>query len=360
MRKYQILNILLTLQTLAFSQNMNNIQMPQILNENARTTIRIPDILGYKTLKCDFHMHTVFSDGIVWPTVRVEEAWQEGLDAIAITDHIEKNPSKKFVGGDDNSAYEIALPLAKEKDIILIHAGEITRGMPPGHFNALFIDDTQKLDVANWHDAFAEAKKQGAFIMWNHPGWKAQQPDSCRWWPEHTELYNNGMLHAVEVFNEAEWYPIALSWCIEKNLAPIANSDIHGITAGMYNLGEYHRPLTLVFAKDRSEEALKEALFAKRTVAWFGNNLAGEELFLSEIFKAAIGVKLLQKKDKTEVYLLTNNSDIPVLLRSAKTNLTIPGNSEMMVTIKEGENKFGVDNFFIDGTRRLEVVISEN
>ena len=26
-------------------------------------------------------MHTVFSDGVVWPSVRVEEAWREGLDA---------------------------------------------------------------------------------------------------------------------------------------------------------------------------------------------------------------------------------------------------------------------------------------
>jgi hypothetical protein len=36
-----------------------------------RREINIPDILGYKTLKCDFHIHTVFSDGDVWPTVRV-------------------------------------------------------------------------------------------------------------------------------------------------------------------------------------------------------------------------------------------------------------------------------------------------
>ncbi|MHC4330495.1 MAG: hypothetical protein ACYSWW_20505 [Planctomycetota bacterium] len=35
--------------------------------------INFPDILGYKTLKCDFHMHTVFSDGQVWPTTRVDE-----------------------------------------------------------------------------------------------------------------------------------------------------------------------------------------------------------------------------------------------------------------------------------------------
>jgi len=56
--------------------------------------INFPDIMGYKTLKCDFHMHTVFSDGQVWPTTRVTEAVRQGLDAIAITDHIEYQPHK--------------------------------------------------------------------------------------------------------------------------------------------------------------------------------------------------------------------------------------------------------------------------
>ncbi len=56
--------------------------------------INIPDIPGYITLKCDFHMHTVFSDGIVWPTYRVNEAWEDGLDVIAISDHLEYQPKR--------------------------------------------------------------------------------------------------------------------------------------------------------------------------------------------------------------------------------------------------------------------------
>ncbi len=36
--------------------------------------INFPDIPGYKTLLCDFHQHTVFSDGSVWPNIRVQEA----------------------------------------------------------------------------------------------------------------------------------------------------------------------------------------------------------------------------------------------------------------------------------------------
>ena len=64
----------------------------------ARRELRLPEIDGYQLLKCDFHVHTIFSDGIVWPTLRVQEAWEEGLDAIAITDHIEGQPARQHVG----------------------------------------------------------------------------------------------------------------------------------------------------------------------------------------------------------------------------------------------------------------------
>ena len=76
---------------------------------NVRTEIDIPEIPGYVTLKCDFHMHTVFSDGLVWPTVRVGEAWKEGLNALAISDHIEYQPHRKDIPTDHNRSYEIAL-----------------------------------------------------------------------------------------------------------------------------------------------------------------------------------------------------------------------------------------------------------
>lgn len=68
---------------IAYPKQPNN-----ILNEN-RSPLRLPQVDNYKILKCDFHMHTVFSDGTVWPTTRVEEAFREGLDAISITEHLE-------------------------------------------------------------------------------------------------------------------------------------------------------------------------------------------------------------------------------------------------------------------------------
>ena len=63
------------------AQNVNKIYVPESIGD-VRQEVVIPDVAGYKVLKCDFHIHTVFSDGDVWPTYRVTEAWKDGLDVI--------------------------------------------------------------------------------------------------------------------------------------------------------------------------------------------------------------------------------------------------------------------------------------
>ncbi|MHC4570194.1 MAG: PHP domain-containing protein [Planctomycetota bacterium] len=83
-------------------------------------------------------MHTVFSDGQVWPTTRVAEAVREGLDAIAITDHIEYQPHKDDIPTNHGRSNQIAEGAAKKSNLLFPLAAEITRSTPPGHFNALF------------------------------------------------------------------------------------------------------------------------------------------------------------------------------------------------------------------------------
>jgi hypothetical protein len=80
-----------------------------------RKIINLPDLAGYVTLKCDFHMHTVFSDGNVWPTVRIDEALRDGLDAIAITDHLEYSPHADYIPADHNAAWKTGEGYARER-----------------------------------------------------------------------------------------------------------------------------------------------------------------------------------------------------------------------------------------------------
>jgi hypothetical protein len=257
-----------------------------------RRAVRIPDIPGYRTLKCDLHTHTVFSDGSVWPDVRAEEAWREGLDAIAITDHIEYQPHAEDLPTNHDRSYDIAKPHGDQLSLTVIRGSEVTRDMPPGHLNAIFLRSSVPLETETWRDALKAAHEQGAFIFWNHPGWTGQQPDGiARWYPEHTELVEKGLLDGIEVVNGRFYDPEAHRWCLEKDLAILSSSDIHAPLNLDYLVHEGdHRPMTLVFAKDTSAEAIHEALIDRRTAAYSGKMLIGKEEFLRPIFESSIEV----------------------------------------------------------------------
>ena len=285
----------------------------------ARQEVKIPDIPGYRTLKCDFHMHTIFSDGQVWPTVRVEEAWREGLDAFAITDHLEYKPHGKDVRPDNNRAYEIAKPAADEKGLIIIKGAEITRDMPPGHFNALFIKDAKPLDTNDWKDVMKNAQAQGVFVFWNHPGWTGQQPDGVpRWYPEHNEIYEKGWMQGIEVVNENEYYPLVFKWAKEKKLTIMGDSDIHEPTSMFFDSSKgEHRPMTLVFAKESTEDSIKEALLAHRTAVYYKNSIIGDEQYLRPIFDKSVqlsGAEVTIKGKGKAFIRIRNNSQLDLEL----------------------------------------------
>jgi len=288
-----------------------------------REHIAIPDIPGYTTLKCDFHMHTVFSDGNVWPTVRADEIWLEGLDGFAITDHIEYLPYKADVAKNFNRSCDIARPRAERLGLIIIRGAEITRDMPPGHLNAIFLKDADPLETPEWRDAIGAAAEQNAFIMWNHPGWTGQQPDGvARWYPEHTELLEKGWMHGVEIVNGHDYYPEVHRWAIEKKLTVIGNSDVHSPIHMSYDLGAgERRPMTLVFARSRDAAGIREALFERRTAVYWDDRLFGEERYLMAIFLASVEIlnpeQTVERNRKFWVRI-SNSSDIPFELRIRK------------------------------------------
>ena len=89
-----------TLRGSAQLQGLEVVKVPEAQQPYSGEYIYIPDVEGYKTLKCDFHTHTIFSDGDIKPENRVWEAAIRGLDVIAITDHIEYRPNKDYIKAD--------------------------------------------------------------------------------------------------------------------------------------------------------------------------------------------------------------------------------------------------------------------
>jgi len=313
--------------------------------QEVRIVPRIPEIPDYVMLKCDFHIHTVFSDGTVWPTVRAEEAWRNGLDAFSITDHIEYLPHEADMKINFNRSYEIAKPSADSMNLLIIKGAEITRSMPPGHFNAIFLNDVTPLKTEDYKDSMKAAIDQGAFIFWNHPPFP-QPEGKCVWYPEHEELYQKGWLKGIEVVNGLDYYPEAHKWCIEKKLTMMADSDIHDPINLDYDINNGQlRPMTLVLAKERSIEGIKEALLAHRTVIYSKNMLIGKADYLKPIFdgsieisnpqvtikgKGSVRIEVYNKSDIT--YELTSDGELPEV--SFPKNIKLPAGKAILFTLK--------------------------
>jgi len=302
-------------------------------------TIEFPDIPGYKTLVCDFHQHTVFSDGEVWPTIRVREALNDGLDAISITDHIEYQPhSEDIPHPDRNRPYHIALEAAENTGLLVFSGSEITRDMPPGHANAIFLPDANKLVGLDSMEVFREAKKQGAFVFWNHPHWYAQSPNGTAILTRiHKQLIKEGLIKGIEIVNEHSYSDEALKIAIDNKLTMIGSSDIHDLIDWHYNTAEGgHRPVTLVFAKENNEESVREALQLGRTAVWFDQTLIGKDEFLVPLIQQSIVIRKTQVMESytgksTVVSIsLENISDSDYILEN-QTDFTFYDNTDVVM-----------------------------
>jgi hypothetical protein len=284
--------------------------------------IEFPDVPDYLTIVCDLHQHTVFSDGNVWPTIRVEEALRDGIDAISLTEHLEYQPHRDDIPHPDrNRSFEIAKKFANANDLLVIHGAEITRRMPPGHCNAIFIQDANKLLVSDSLAVFQAAKAQGAFVFWNHPNWTSQRADGIsRLTPFHKQLIAEDLLHGIEVVNEHTYSAEALQIALENDLAIMGTSDIHGLIDWDYQVqdGSGHRPVTLVFAKEKSEAAIKKALLDRRTAVWFNNTLIGKEENLLPLLNSCLKLeKATYQTDKTVAdVIIENRSDADLILEN--------------------------------------------
>lgn len=347
--------------------------------------IEFPDTDKYLTIVADLHTHSVFSDGHVWPNIRISEALRDGLDAIAITEHLEYQPHISDIPHKDrNTAYRIAAEAAKNTNLIVISGSEITRENPIGHMNAIFIEDSNKLmsldkskiaeaaklveerkdevavhggmDMANhlalaslWPVANAvnKANEQGGFVFWNHPTYKVNNGIATLS-EEHIEFIKNGTLHGIEVVNENIFSEEALTIALEYNLTIIGTSDVHNLIDWDYSSHQgQHRPVTLILAEERTKPAIKEALMKGRTIVWYKNLLIGRENNIQPLLNAMMRIDSARYQDNSEILevIIKNNSDTKIQM----TNLSdysftsnhdiieIPAHSTINLNVKTKE-----------------------
>ena len=311
-----------------------------------RHEVVLPQVNGYNVYKADLHTHSIFSDGSVAPEYRVKEAWLDGLDVMAVTEHIEyrrheptfvkylENYEKKNVeavnydlinepadkGGikvDLNMVVELSQQAAAQYGLLIIPGVEITRHPQMiGHYNALFTTDNNTIYDADPLQSFRNAKAQGALIQHNHPGWQRKSLDM----PEfEVQAYGEGLIDGIEIMNGSEFYPKAVERAKEHGLFVSANTDVHGITATDY---PESRNMTFILAKEKTLPAIREAIEAHRTLAYAFGNVAGDEQLLKDFFLACVKFEPVMKDYKNrQIFTITNTTSIPFAFRIGGGNV---------------------------------------
>ena len=359
----------------SFYVDANNPEMvhPIEARDVHRKEIVIPQVNGFNVYKADLHTHTIYSDAQVLPKYRIREAWQDGMDIIAVTEHVEYRPveadlvnylekytDKKHkeavnhrIGADGttkdgimvdlNTAVQISQKLGKSYGLTIIPGLEITRDANEiGHFNALFTTDNNLIYDPDPYQSILNAKAQNALVQHNHPGWKRTKLGYSEW---QKKVYEEGLVDGVEVVNGDEIYPGIVDRCAKEGLYITANTDIHATTAADYRVNGSDRPMTLVFAKDKSLESVREALEAQRTLAFAFNNVWGADQLLKDLFLACVKVELVAGRK----YQLTNISSIPFVLQQKGSNRVHldPSTSIFMSVPKDGKAlEFAVVNMW--------------
>ena len=362
---------------------------------------RVPDIPGYVTLAGDLHIHTCFSDGTVWPTTRVAEAAYDGLDFLAITDHLDSRHQKMKKKGyftektDQNTSYLLAKEVSRKYGVDVFHGAELTRGLRivPAHFNVHFIDDAMPiLKALESEDSAIDdpmtreqtallnglkaARAQKAFITFNHPNWHPQQPVKTEWMPLHEAVFKSGLMDGIEIVNgDTGLCKEGFHWAIERGLTVVSGTDSH---APMFEDVDYQagekRPRTLVFAKDRTQDSIREALFAGRTIVYHDGCFYGAEANVRPFFNEALKVVSTSVKEKSISMKVQNVTSVPIVLSkdagsenlSVRFQTTVNPGETVVISVQPiyGAPKFDFDecdlnfkvlNYFVDADTPLSV-----
>ena len=308
------------------SNNKDVLRITRRANNDSRSEIVIPQVNGYNVYKADLHSHTIFSDGKVTPEWRVEEAWQDGLDIVAITDHIENRPyvtrlpkylngvevqvqNEKEISVDLNASVRLAQDQAKKLNMLLIPGAEVSRPYKTvGHLNALFTTDNNAIPDDDPLQALRNAKAQGALVQFNHPGTGRTSLDLTEF---EINAYKEGLIDGIEIFNNNGFYPKAIDRALEKGLFMSGNSDVHTTTDIAYSDATLARNITLILAKEKTMDAVKDALVNRRTIAYGFDQIAGEETLIKDLFNACVTAEFVRVDSKgNTIFNLTNMSSL--------------------------------------------------
>ena len=342
-----------------------------------RTEIILPQVDGLNCYTAELHAHTIFSDGELTPEERVKEAWCDGLDILAMTDHIEtrrherdflkflkgyspdkkgfepintrvsrgKHADERGIVSDLNFSTELALKAAMNyPELTIIKGCEISREpVHIGHYCALFTKDNNAIYSRDDAQAIRNARAQGAIITHNHPGWERTTCDMSEF---HKKVYSEGLIDGVEIVNGSSFYPEIVRRAVDMKLYMVAATDIHASTASLYGKQNFFREMTLIFAKDKSEKSLRKALLSQKTLGYCGGNIIGEESLLAKFFQASVTAKYITTGKNGVHISLTNHTSFDYTLEHNGTIISLPAFHTVKVNLSGDKAVFSVQNMY--------------
>jgi hypothetical protein len=110
----------------------------------------------------------------------------------------------------------------------------------------------------------------------------------------------------------------------------------------------------LVLAKERTVESVREAFFAKRTIAWAANMLWGSQQWLSPLFKASVTIKTVTPGTLE----ITNTSSLPIIVSIGGSVVNLSKDITCQVFRSKNVRNITVSNWMTGMNKSLEVPLN--
>ena len=147
----------------------------------------------------------------------------------------------------------------------------------------------------------------------------------------------------------------------------LGNSDIHAPSIEYHYTPQEHRTLTLIFAKEKTAESVREALFAGRTAVWHENRLIGRTEHLKPLFDRCVTVSKPHyvNGNNTAFFEVANNALIDLQLKrtgeSGPATIALHARSTTIARVNLSDDhkvvplSYTVSNFLIAPEKGLPV-----
>ena len=254
-----------------------------------------------------------------------------------------KHADERGIVSDLNFSTELALKAAQNyPELTIIKGVEISREpVHIGHYCALFTTDNNAIYSTDDAQAIRNARAQGAIITHNHPGWERT---TCEMTEFHKKVYGEGLIDGVEVANGSSFYPDMVRRAVENKLYIVSATDIHATSSSLYGKQNFFREMTLIFAKDKSEQSLRKALLSQKTLGYCGGYIIGEESLLAKFFQASVTAKYVANGKNGLHIALTNNTSFDYTLKHNGTVISLPAFHTIKVSLNGEKAIFSVEN----------------